>query len=314
MNNRQLNNAIISTIAFYDAVGRFPLTKIELYKYLLKNGEGPAGFSFADFIEYLENNWDELLRYIARYRGFYFLKNNPQGYARRIQTGKTGIKKWRLAQIMAKVIALFPYVEMAGLTGSLALNNTHKKSDIDILIVAKARSIWTTRAFVSLVMHLIGKRRYGTKIADRICLNHYITDDGLSLRPAHLFSAHICATLVPIVDKGNIYHSLISANKDLVALSMQNFLAAPPLLHLKTYRREPNPLPLTPSLLEYILKALQTKRIERGLADTTAGKSTAIFDDHALVFHHPRPKNQEAAYLYQNNLKNLFTDYPHRHT
>jgi len=30
-----------------------------------------------------------------------------------------------------------------------------------------------------------------------------------------------------------------------------------------------------------------------------------IFDDHALVFHHPRPINQKAVFLYERSLKEL---------
>lgn len=48
--------------------------------------------------------------------------------------------------------------------------------------------------------------------------------------------------------------------------------------------------------LEPALKTLQMRKIQRG---------KFIADDNALVFHHPRPQNQEALYLYEQNLKQL---------
>jgi len=311
-NNHNLNKAIVSTIAFYDAVGKVPLTRIELYKHLLRTGKEQVQISFADFFKYLDYNTKGLLQYVSHYRGFYFLKNNPQGYARRIHAGKTGVKKWRIARNMAKIISLFPSVQMIGLTGSLALNNTHAKSDIDVLVVAKAGSIWTTRMLVSAAMHLCGRRRYGVRIADRICLNHYITDDALALQPKHLFSAHISATLVPLFDRNGTAYRLLDQNTSLTNLYFPNFFTTPRLFHLKTVtRKQAAAHSLRSSLVEYMLKTLQIRRIRRGVFTQGEG---SIFNDKALVFHHPRPKNQEAMYLYKKNLKNLFTDYPHLDT
>jgi predicted nucleotidyltransferase len=264
----QIIDAIIHTIAFYDAVGKVPLTKLELYKYLINMPAPPAG-GFGSFLKILDREWPSLEPYIERERGFYSLKKNRSGYARRIHIGKTGIKKWRIAKRMIRLISFLPYVRMVAITGSLALNNTHKESDIDVLITAKHGHIWTVRILVTALMQILGKRRHGKKISDRICLNHYISDKSRDLRPKNLFSDHISKTMIPM-------RSL--AKEGLLEKLLTYTVAGP---------------------LESFLRAVQIRKIKH---------RQVIFEDSALVFHHPRPQNQEALYLYKQNLSTI---YPH---
>jgi predicted nucleotidyltransferase len=263
----QILSAIIHTVAFYDAVGKVALTKLELYKYLVNAPNPPA---FGKFLETLDEEWQYLAPHIQRERGFYFLKKNKSGYARRIHIGKTGIKKWRIAKRMIRAMSFLPYVRMVAVTGSLALNTTHKKSDIDVLVAAKHGHIWTVRVMVTALMQILGKRRHGEKISDRICLNHYISDKNTDFRPRNLFSDHISKTMIPVWsrdDKENFLEKLLI-----------NTVAKP---------------------LETFLRAAQIRKIKH---------REVIFEDSALVFHHPRPRNQEALYLYKQNLSTI---YPH---
>jgi len=46
-------------------------------------------------------------------------------------------------------------------------------------IVFKKGKLFTGRILVTLFLHLFGRRRHGKKIANRICLNHFLTDDFL---------------------------------------------------------------------------------------------------------------------------------------
>lgn len=301
-----LQKSVISTIAFYDAVGKVPLTSIELYKYLLRTDQKDAKASFHELLEKLENNWPELSPYLNRYRGFYFLKNNPHGYYRRIHVGKTSIKKWQIARRITKIISFLPFVRMVAITGSLAFCNATPKSDIDLLIVAEKGRIWTTRMFVSAIIQVIGKRRHGSKIADRICLNHYLSDANLALRPEHIFSAHICATFMPIGNRNCMAETILWHNRRLIQANFQNLwglaMPAPALVSvesknfiMKTFWGR----------MEALAKAIQVKKIKDNISNGRVYEGEIIFDDEALVFHHPRPKRQEALYLYEENLQEL---------
>jgi len=256
-------SSIIHTILFYDAVGKVALTKLELYKYIINTPDLPA---FGNFLKILDQEWPTLQPHIKRARGFYFLKKNEAGYSRRIHIGKTGIKKWRTARIMIRAMSFLPYVRMVAVTGSLALNTTHRESDIDVLICAKHGHIWTARILVTALMHILGKRRHGKKISNRICLNHYISDKSADLGPRNLFSDHISKTMIPVWSR---------TKESLAERLLTNTVAKP---------------------MESFLRAAQIRKIKH---------REVIFEDSALVFHHPRPQNQEALYLYKQNLSHF---------
>jgi len=302
-----LVTSVIHTLAFYDAVGKVPLTKLELYKYLISTKNLPL-ISFGVFSSALEEEWPVLRQYIAFYRGFYFLGNNSAGYKKRIDIGKTGVRKWRIAKRMARAISFLPYVRMVGVTGSLALHTTNTKSDIDVLVVVKAGHIWTARVLVSFLMHVLGKRRHGNKIQDRICLNHYIADSDLALRPKNLFSAHIYATFVPVWSRDKTKEMFVAQNhpwiKSYLPHAGMPSRTDPDGIVGRSFFEHIIPGEVAEKI-EALLKNLQARKIQHTFANQSLGEGEVIFDDTALVFHHPRPRRQEALYLYRENLREL---------
>lgn len=317
-NSASVIKSTIHTVAFYDAVRKVPLTTIELYKNLVHTkGLDKAGqVSFYDFLKILDEQKSALRPYITNYRGFYFLKGNNTAYKDRIEIGKTSIKKWRIARKMIRAISFLPYVRMIAVTGSLALHTTNKNSDIDVLIVVKSGHIWTVRMLVTALMQVLKRRRHGTRVRDRICLNHYITDDDLVLHPKHLFSAHICSSFIPIWSKNQTDENLIKQNSSWAKRYLLHF---PETLHtnLKKFKPDPKPLDISRFFIEYtlaktvargsekLLRAIQAQKIQRSIDKNKTERQEVIFNDCALVFHHPRPKNQEALYLYKENLRKL---------
>jgi predicted nucleotidyltransferase len=87
---------------------------------------------------------------------------------------------------------------MVGVTGGLAMKNATVKSDWDLLIVIKSGKIWTGRTLVTILTQLLGKRRYGKKIVDRVCLNFFVTDQSLEVITKDLFSASEYMFLFPL--------------------------------------------------------------------------------------------------------------------
>jgi len=300
--------SIVHTLAFHDALGGISLTNIELYKRLIPT-ESLDAIAFGDFVKVLDEESDGpagLSAYIARKRGFYFLKKNSRGYANRINESKTGIKKWRIAKRMARLISFLPHVRMVAVTGSLAYNTTNKDSDIDVLIASERGHMWTTRAFVSMLMHILGKRRHGKFIRDRICLNHYISDKNLTLRPHHLFSAYICSSFVPVWDKGKASKNLMEENA-LWTKSYFPYSIGRNKLNLNTLSHKPRFLYSLAHFFEYMLTKTISAHIETLSRSIQVRKMDYKFiaDDTALRFHYPRPQNKETLYLYQKNLRQM---------
>lgn len=121
-------------------------------------------------------------------------------------------QRLKKAYWIAWLLQVIPFVRMVGLNGSMTTGKMRENSDIDFLIITKRGRIWTTRFLVTVLVHLSGQRRYAKKIAGRICLNRYQTDDFLDIQPHNLYHAQTFAPLVPLLDS-NLYPRYQKANQ-----------------------------------------------------------------------------------------------------
>ncbi len=213
-----LEKSVLATIAYYNVVD-YPLTGFEVFKYLINPSyitaisdidenskiEPIKEIKFIDILRILES--DNLKNYICKKNGFYYLLNKQilqntkrNLYQIRIKRQKISDEKWKQTTKIIKWLQIIPYVRMVLINGSMAMHNAGEESDIDLLIVAKNKRIWTTRFSITLFFQIIGKRRYGTKIKNRFCLNHYITDIFLKSSLLNLYVAHLYAHLVPVLE------------------------------------------------------------------------------------------------------------------
>lgn len=203
-----LNNAqkqIIATIAYYNEMD-YPLTFFEVWK-SFTNYESNTNIlinklELTEIIELLENK--ELRKYVEEFQGFYFLKGRRELVEKRIKKNKVASLKLKKLRRIVWFLRFIPFVRMIAVTGRLAMKNAEKDSDWDIFVVLKKSRIWTGRTLVTVFVHLIGKRRYGNKIKDRICLNYFVTEESLKInikeRPleVNLFSANEYSFMVPL--------------------------------------------------------------------------------------------------------------------
>lgn len=194
--------SIIKTLAYYEALGQYPLTALELYRYLQKENNEQNLPSFYGFYTLLLNN-QTLSKNIASKNGFYFLKGNEKFYHERIFRQKIAIAKWKKVKKITFYLAACPYLRGIIVSGSLAFSNTKRGSDIDFLITTAQRRIWTCRTFLSFFLQIIGQRRHGNVIQNKICLNHYIAQNCLLVSLQNLSNAHLYSHLVPLTNYRN---------------------------------------------------------------------------------------------------------------
>ncbi|MFH0930243.1 MAG: hypothetical protein V1814_03260 [Candidatus Moraniibacteriota bacterium] len=196
---------ILSTIIYYDILD-FPLTSFEVWKYLLAENSCTLG----EIIEALEN--DELKKSIEEFRGFYFLKGRKDLVSKRIQSDKNSIVKFEIAEKVVRWLRLVPFVRMIAVTGTLAMKNSEKNSDIDFFVVLKKGRIFTGRLLVTLLVHILGKRRHGKKIINRICLNYFATTGSLEIQRKDLFAANEYSFIYPIFGH-NVFQRFCETNR-----------------------------------------------------------------------------------------------------
>jgi hypothetical protein len=191
---------ILATIIYYDILN-FPLTSFEVWKYMIVEAKLPSGkFSFhcplGEIVEALDS--DELKNNIEEFRGFYFLRGRKDLVGRRIQNDKNSIVKFEIAEKTARWLKYIPFVRMIAVTGTLAMKNCEKDSDIDFFVVLGKERIFTGRLFATAMVHLLRKRRYGEKIKNRICLNYFITTGSLEIERQDLFAANEYSFIYPL--------------------------------------------------------------------------------------------------------------------
>jgi hypothetical protein len=113
-------------------------------------------------------------------------------------------------QVYLFILRIIPLVRFVGITGRSAVEGLRMNDDIDLFIIAKGGFIWTTRFIVVILAKLIGIRgRNG------VCLNLFFDESDLTITKMkqNSYIAHEILQVRPIVDKQNIYHALIGANR-----------------------------------------------------------------------------------------------------
>lgn len=214
MGETVLERSIFDTIRYFDIFG-LPVTAVQIWRSLIVDRAGTgtrwhgrAAPTFREISHTLaESGW--LKQQVASHWGYYCLRaaaqqhGGAEQYVRaRMARHRTAQAKWKIARRSARLMARLPLVRMIGVTGSLALSNTQTDSDIDLLLVVRRGRIWTARLLALLAAQLMGRRRtYDDRRApDKLCLNHFITDDALAMSPAlrSVYTAVLYEHVVPL--------------------------------------------------------------------------------------------------------------------
>jgi len=133
-----------------------------------------------------------------------FLSGNRQEAPRndiihqRLNRKKLADQKWKKIKKIFWIMQITPFMKMVLVSGSLALGNSRKESDVDLIITAKKGRIWMVRTFVTLLTSVLGVRRYKNKTENKICLNHYITDKSLRIPFESLYNAQSYLHLINV--------------------------------------------------------------------------------------------------------------------
>ena len=111
-----------------------------------------------------------------------------------------------------------PTVKMMAVTGALAMKNATAESDIDLMIITKANTLWLTRFFVYLLLRIknydIRKPKQKTQ-KNKLCLNIWIDETALEWekKDRNIYTAHEIAQIMPLVNKDRTYKRFLQANK-----------------------------------------------------------------------------------------------------
>ncbi len=205
--------AIIRTLAYYD-VFDYPLTVEELWRWYFPESGATENLTVEKIEAMLGQEPVQSL--VERQGKFVVLKGRRHLVQLRAERIVVNEKKWRRAVTAIKYLQVVPFIKMIAVVNTLAINNARPESDIDFLIVSEPGHIWSTRMAVTGIVSMLGYRRHGEKITNRICLSFYLTTDALDLEPLKREAddphfAFWASQAVPLLDHGT-YEKYVQAN------------------------------------------------------------------------------------------------------
>jgi len=205
----KIKEAIIKTIAFFDLFD-YPLTADELWGYLWLPGGGSV--TEADITAAIAG----LTGVVEERDGFYYLSGRQELISQRQASSVWAEEKFKIAHGATRWLKYLVGVKMVAAVNSVVLGSVKEDSDIDLFIIVSRGRMWLTRLAVTLLIQLLGVRRHGEYISNRLCLSFYVTDDRLNLAEVRHqtdpYFYYWLATLVPLYDDG-CYEKFMKENR-----------------------------------------------------------------------------------------------------
>ena len=304
--------SILKTLAYYEVLGQMPLTSIEIYRHLQKENDEHSLPSFLNLISLL-NKSPALKEQLDSKNGFFSLKGCNH-YEQRIARQKISIAKWKKVRRLAVYLVIAPFLRGLMVSGSLAFSNTKNESDLDLLVFTKKNRIWTSRTFLSFLLQLIGQRRHGQVIKNKICLNHYVSEAQLEIPLQNLSNAHLYRHLIPLTNYNNFccfqeqnswigrlifFHPAICENH-LHRINEESWF-------VKIGKRTGQTIEFLLSgrlgdWLEISLGRWQIDRIRQKTSHRKLDQGQLNLSDQALLFHYPVSRNNEVMNDYRQKV------------
>lgn len=203
-----MKKEILSTLAYAD-IFDYPLTSEEIHWFLI--ADRPLSYSlFKKALTRIITNGKR----IDTNGKYVFLRGRKQIVATRKKREEWSRKKMEIARKVTDWLKLIPTIKMVAVTGALAMGNSEKEDDIDLLILTTKNRLWLSRGLVVTFLRLTGLYRRPGKIKNKICPNMFLDEKHLEVpkKEQDLFSAHEVCQLKPIWDKNDCYQKFLKAN------------------------------------------------------------------------------------------------------
>jgi hypothetical protein len=175
---------ILQTVAYAD-IFDYPMTHAEIHRYLIGREADMHSVNMA--IARL------IGRYVADCGGYICLMGREHIVQTRLRRAEIAKRLWGYAEKYGRIVGRLPFVQMVAVTGSLAVDNTDKEGDIDLLIITAPGRLWLCRLLVIGIVKR-GIRRDGITL----CPNYFISTNALVITDQNPFTARELAQMVPI--------------------------------------------------------------------------------------------------------------------
>jgi len=216
-------------------------------------------------------------------------------------------KRLKKAYFVGKIISIFPYVRCVILNGSLTGNKHKASSDIDILVIAKNKHIFTARFFINFWTTIFGIKRSKNpeKLhAGKFCFNYFLTESFLRIPTGRgekidRYCADNYSKSKYIAGDIKLYKRFMAANKAL--FQKYNFEIRNPNIEIRNKFQNPNFKikkiweMIFGSWFEKWAKKYQIKNIESN-PRTKKYPDLIVFSNKELRFHPPKRQGKHSKY------------------
>lgn len=111
---------------------------------------------------------------------------------------------WKRVGTYLPFLRLVPFLRMLSVCNNLAFSTVNDKSDIDVFIIAKNGRLFVVRSMVTFLLHILGVRRHGDKVAGRFCLSFFVDEEAMDLSAIALeddvYLAYWLRSMLPIIE------------------------------------------------------------------------------------------------------------------
>ncbi len=294
MNPSTLEQSVIHTLAYFN-IFNYPLTVAELYRYLWNP---PANLTIGELTGTISN-----MKQVELHNGLACLTGRSEIIERRTKAYLESERKYKKRLRYIALLTYLPHVQAIFVVNSLAFQNVHEHSDIDLLIISKPGKIWTTRFFTTTLAKLLGIRPRPNYTKDTLCLSFYLDSGSLHMKqllsnPNDIYELYWLRHFFPIYDPKNINQKIADENTWLNTHLPNAKPVTPHPLRTITHTWLQS---LTQGLLgilplESFWKWLQLKILPQELKDLSGPveSSVVVLSDNLLKFHtkDPRPEWQ----------------------
>lgn len=303
-----LEKSILKTVTYFD-IFDYPLTRVELFKWL---GTGGDGAGFYDLDQVLER-----CHALQHDSGFVFLKNRSDLFDIRQKRAAISERKFKRVLRVVKLFRFIPYLRMVAICNTLAYQNPKETSDIDLFVVARPGRIWTVRFCVALILKIL-QLRPGEAKKDPICPSFFVTEDNLNLEKIQLsgqdpYLKYWTAQVFPVFDPYRVSEGFFTENS-----WIKNYL--PNVVFPRpSKRRRVEDSAFTKfvrkiqefdvngavgNFFESQLKKFQMKILPKKLKDMANKDTRVVISDKMLKFHDD-DRRQEFAREFEKKLREL---------
>lgn len=205
-----IGQAVLETLAYSDVFDH-PLRLAELHRYL------PLSATPAELQATLRSG----IAGVESRDGYYFLAGRAEIVPLRLRRETISAPDLRAALRLGRLLGSLPFIRMVALTGSLAVLNSERNADLDVMLVTAEGRVWTARGFVLLVGKLTAR------LGHTLCPNLIVSENALKWPQHDIYSAREICQMIPIV--GPEIYACVRRSNPWTEQFLPNAAGVPPL-------------------------------------------------------------------------------------